>query len=594
MKKIVGIVLCLAIVGAAGFYFLQGDKVEVRSYAHFLPPDVVLAVNLTHSNTLIDGFAASPLGKVLAKESIHAIVQGMGGTPQETAEYDRAYDQVTSVVNDPAFRAVFGDDATLAILPPDRKALTENPEAALRNTLVLVAQSPMAGPLDMLGRLIKNSQISQETVDGLNLVKITAHDGIIFHGYTEGKMMFLALEPAAIKTCLAAGKGEAVLAKAPAFQEAMAFWKPFPEKTTYSRMYVNVPAIAELLKTVTVPQPKSKESGEQTAAVLEAEFKQIGEWLAGIGVSYSISYETSQGMESRGHAGLSYDKLHPVVKHLIDASAKGNQSLHLLKENTLAYSWAASLYMEGIIETIVAESKKDYQEIDQAAETLLGASLGDMGRAFGPQYGTVFDDIVRMPMFPWPKMTFFLEVRDRAVAEKMLNAARLLLAQSGDVKEEQEQVAGQTVYSWPVLAGSDAKPALVLTDNMLYLSTSKQAINAILEAKAAPNVLATPVAAQVGGELSTRIKGANFSNFVLFPARMSRQVGETLDWLAAIQAPKKKGIDRLKQELVQLLRSTELIMGTVEVNRERMESTFTMLKAKQPAADKQPAAGGSR
>ena len=573
MKRIAGIVACLAVVVAAGFYFLLPGKEEANPYARFLPPDVMGTVNLTHANTLIDGFAASPLGKLLAKDAIHAIVREMGGAPQETVRYDQMYNSVTAVVDDPAFRAVFGDDVTLALLSPDRKALADKPEEALRDSLVLVARTAMAGPLDMLSRLLKNAQVKRETVDGLNLVKIIANNGQIFYGYTEGKMVFLACAPAAIKTCLAAGKGGAGLDKAPAFQEAAAFWKPFPEETTYSRMYLNTPAVVELLKTFPVPELKE-------AAEILTEAREI---LTGIGAMYSIEYETSQGLESRGFSGLTYDKLHPAMKDLVDASVnKGNQTLHLLKENSLAYNWAASLQAERIIKAMRADDEKEYQEIDQSAQATLGCSLEELGRAFGPQYGAVLEDIIRTPLFPWPKMTFFVELRDRAVAEKVLNRVRSLIAREGIAGEEQEQVAGQTVYSWPVLPG-EAQPAVVLAGNMLYLSTSKLAVKAILETKAAPDALAAPVAAQAGPELSARMKAANASSFVLFPARMSRQTGETLDWAAALAASQQVSMERLKRELVQLMQSTEMIVGATEMNQKRIEWAITIVRAKQPA-----------
>ncbi|WP_028319309.1 DUF3352 domain-containing protein [Desulfobulbus elongatus] len=567
MKKSVAIGLCVAAVVAAGLYFLLGDRAAVNPYARFLPPDVVGTVNLTHAGALADGFAASPLGQVLAKDTVHAIVREMGGEPQDIAEYDRVYDSVAAVANDPAFRAVFGDDATLALLPPDRTVLAEKPQEALRDALVVVARTSAASALDMLSRLIKNARIGRETVDGLDLVKITPDKGQVFYGHAEGRMVFLASAPAAIKACLAAGKGEAALDKASAFQAAAAFWKTFPEATTYSRMYVNFPAVAELFKTAAV-----------------AELRETGEMLAGVGTMYSISYGTAQGLESRGQAGLTYDQLHPAMQDLLDAAAKGNQSLHLLTEHTLAYNWASSLQAERIMKAMGAADAEEYRKTDAEVRQNLGVSLEELGRAFGPQYGGVLDDIVRTPLFPWPKLTFFVEVRDRTVAETALNGLRRLVAGEGITAEEQEQVAGQTVYSWPVLPGA-AQPAAVLAENMLYLSTSKEAIKMMLETKAAPDVLAAPVAAQLGPELAGRMGDANFSDFVVFPARMARQTGETIDWLAAILATSKgTSLERLNRELVQLMRSTELMAGTTRVSRERMEWTLTITRAKNQAA----------
>jgi len=565
MKKIVGIALCLAAVIAIGLYVMLPGKTAVNSYARFLPPDALAAVNLSHSSTRIDKFAATPLGKLLAKDTIHAIA---GERSADIAEYDRLYDAVAKVANDPAFRAVFGDDATLAMLPLDHKALTGDPGAALRDSLVVIARTSVAGALDMLSRLITNAQISRETVDGLNLMKITIESGQVFYGYTEGPVVFLACAPAAIKACLAAGKGEAALDKAPSFQEAAAFWQTFPEEKTHSRTYLNTPAAAELLKTADVP-----------------ELKEAGDMLTGISAIYSIDYETSQGMESRGRGGLVHDQLHPVLKSMFDTTGKGNQTLHLLKENVLAYFWESSLQMEQIIKTLESDEKEKHQKIDSELRQNLGVSLEELGKTFGPQYGVVLDDIVRTPLFPWPKMILFVEVRDRAIAEKALNGMRRLVAEQGGTSEEQEQVDGQTIYSWPVMPG-EVQPAALLTGNMLYLSTNKQTLKEMLAVKTAPGVLAESVAAQMGADMSGRIKAANWSNIVLFPARMARPTGEILEWLGAFlgHSSRQINMERLNRELVQFMQSTELVEWDMQVTRERFEVAMTVVAAKKPVA----------
>jgi len=563
MKKIAAIILCLVAI-AAGAYFLLREKAAANQYARFLPPDVVGTINLTHTNTLIDGFGASPLGKFLAKDTIHAIVQEMGGQPQDVAEYDRLYDAVASVATDPAFRAVFGDDATLALLPPDPKVLADNPPQALRQSLVMVARTSAAGALDMLSRLIKNAQVNRETVDGLELVKITADEKQVLYGLVEGKTVLLAYAPAAIKTCVATAKGENGLDKAPLFKEAAAFWQPFPEPTIYSRWYVNPAQVAGLLKTATVP-----------------EIKEAGGMLQGVESLFSVTYATDQGLESRGRSSYRYDQLHALVKSAVDAAGQ-NQSLSLLKEGTLAYNWASSLRPEIMVKAMAA-NEKEYGEMDREVRQNLGVSLEELGRTFGPQYGGVLDDIVRTPLFPWPKLTLFFGIRDHKIAETVLTGLRRVIAGGGMASEEQEQVAGQTLYSWPVLPG-EAQPAAVLTDSVLYLATTKQALKEILESKAPPAVLAAPVTAQLGPDLGGRMASANFSSFIVYPQRMARQTGETIDWLAAILATTKNiSLTRLNRELMQLLQSTELMAATSHLTRERAEWTMTVRKAAVPA-----------
>jgi len=570
MKKIVGIILCLVAVSGAGFYFLLREKLAAGQYARFLPQDVVGTINLTHCNTLADAFAASALGHFLAKDTIHAIAQEMGGQPKDTAEYDRLYDSVVQVTSDPAFRAVFGDDATLALLPPDRNGLAQNPAETLKQSLVVVARTSTAGALDVLSRLIKNAKMSREMVDGLDLVKITVDPNQVLYGYAEGKTVLLAYAPAAIKACIAASKSEASLEKAPLFKEASAFWQPYPEATTYSRLYLNLAQATELLKISAVP-----------------EIKELSAMLQGVDSMFSVTYGTEQGLESRGRSSYRYDQLHALVKSAVDGASGSNQTLHLLKERTLAYNWASSLRPEMIVQALAAD-EKEFREMDVEVRQNLGVSLDELGRAFGPQYGGVLDDIVRTPLFPAPKITFFLGVRDRTIAATALTGLRRMIAGGGMASEEQEQVAGQTIYSWPVLPGEAVQPAVVLTDSMLYLATSKQALKDILESKAAPNVLAAPVVEHLGSELGGRVATANFGSFVLYPQRMARQTGETIDWLGGILATAKNiSISRLNRELVQLMQSAELVAATSHLSKERAEWTMTVRKAEpQPAGNK--------
>ena len=568
MKKIAGIVACLVIVAVAGWFFLLRDRSTTGLYARYLPPEVVGTVNLTHLAAFSDGFAASALGKSLAKDTVHTIIRELGGQDKDQAEYDRLYDSVAEVANDPAFRAVFGDDVTLALLPPEKGGMTKDPAEALQRSLVVVARTAAAGALDVLSRLIKNAQVSRETIDGLELVKIVMASNQVIYGYAEGKLLLLAYAPSAIKTCVTAGKGEQALVKAPLYQQAVAFWQPYPEKDVYSRVYLNVELLAGLLQ-----------------QAVQAEVKESGALLKGVTSMFSVSYATEQGLESKGRSSYRYDQLHPLMKSAVDA-AGANRSLHLLKDRTLAYNWASSLRPDMLVKTL-ADDEKAYKEMDAEVRRNLGVSLEELGRAFGPQYGGVLDDIVRTPLFPWPKMVLFVELRDRKIAESVLGGIRRLIAGNGMVAEQQEQVEGRTIYSWPVLPGESAQPAVVLTDSMLYLATSKEALQEVLTSKAAVNTLAAPVKDALGAAVADQLVAANFGSFVVFPRRMAAPTGAALDWLAGILASTKNvSMGRLNAELVQLLQSTEMVAAATQLTKEQADWTMTIRKAAKQPADK--------
>jgi hypothetical protein len=384
----------------------------------------------------------------------------------------------------------------------------------------------------------------------------------VLYGYAEDQTVLLAYAPAAIKACVAASASNASLATTPLFQEALAFWQPSGAETTiYTRMYLNLAGAAELLATAPIP-----------------EIRESGAMLQGMDSVFGLTYGTGQGLESRGSAAYRYDQLHAQVKSAVDAAGP-NRSLHLLKEGTLAYNWASSLQPEMIVKAW-ATDEQGYRKADDAVREVTGVSLADLGKAFGPQYGGVLDDIVRTPLFPTPKVTLFVGIRDQAIAETAITGLRRSINAGGMAGEEQEQVAGQTLYFWPLLPVQDAQPALVRTDSMLYLATGKQPLKDILTGQTATDELAAPVRQNLGTELGDRITAANFGSFVLYPHRMSRQTGETIDWLGGILAATKNiSLARLRRELVLLMEASELVAATTHLARDRAQWTMTVRRA---------------
>lgn len=571
MKKIVILLLGLMVLGTVLFVVLRRGGAS-NEYARYLPQETVMSLNLTHLGAVTDTFTTTALGRFLAKDTVHAIISEAGGGAKEIADYDRTFDGVAGVMTNPAFRAVFGEDAAVALLAPEQGGLGSTPLEVLRSSLVVVARTSVAGAVDLFGRMLgKKANITREVIDDLELTKLVLESGDVLFGYTEGKMVFLAYSPAAIKRCLlAADKSGKRLEDATPFTQARDFWQTATPEQTYARLYINPPRLETLLRDADKP-----------------EIKQAAEMLQGMDGFASLTYSTAQGLESRARSTYRYEQLHPVVKSAVDAATRPNPTLFLLKEKTLAYNWASALRPELITRTL-AENDLPRQQIDASLRKELGVSLEELARAFGPQYGGVLEDIVRAALFPLPKLTLFIGLHDRAIAEKVVNGLRAKIAENGMIREEQEQVAGHTIYCWPLLPDKDAQPALAMTEHMLYLATSKQAVREILESKAQPDALAAAVATQLG-PLGEEVGRANTGSLVLYPQRMAKQTGETLDWVAGILAKTKNiTLSRLNQELVQLMQSTEVLTATSTMGREQADWSMSLRKA---AASSPPSAG---
>jgi len=381
MKKRMGIILILIVVVGAGLFFVLKGRSAVGQYARYLPSSVIGAVNLTHLAAVSDNIAASSLGRLLSKDTMHIILRELGGDDETTAEYDELYDSVVGVATDPAFRTVFGDDVTLALLSPDKIDPARDPMETFRQSFLVVARTAAAGAIDMLSKVIRHVKISRETIDGITFVKISVDGGQEVYGYTEGKLLFLAYNPAVIRICVAGDKSVERLEQAPLYQQAAAYWQPYPAGDVYSRVYLNVGQLARLMQT----SP-------------DRDLREKGELLAGVTSLFSVTYLTGQGMESKGYSSYRYDQLHPLIKSAVD-TAGVNRTLPLFKENTLIYNWASSLQPELLLGSLDSDEQV-YQEMDRDVRQHLGVSLDELGRAFGPQYGGLLDEITRTPLFP--------------------------------------------------------------------------------------------------------------------------------------------------------------------------------------------------
>ena len=129
MKKIILVVLLLLGVAGATYYITRpSSSLSLDYYAEYLPQDTLATVSLIDLKGLSERFPASALGRFFAKPTMHGMLSELGVPDQGLQEYDDIYDGIADVLTNPAFRQVFGDDAVVALLPPDGAFLQKSPD----------------------------------------------------------------------------------------------------------------------------------------------------------------------------------------------------------------------------------------------------------------------------------------------------------------------------------------------------------------------------------------------------------------------------------------------------------------------------------
>ncbi|WP_153305782.1 hypothetical protein [Desulfogranum mediterraneum] len=549
MRKGIGIVVALVVVGlAAGlaWWSLRQDDDPDR-YARYLPAETLMSVSVTNLNQVSDSFGDSPLGRLLAKETMGSIFAELHAEPQVVEGYNQGHDDLVELLTNPAFRTLFGDDTVLALLPPDPEALARAPLEELERSLVLFATTPAPGAVELLARLLMSESVDSQQLGELSLTRITLEDGRRIYGFSDQGTVLLGRDPHTLARCWNAAGAAGKLANLPAFQEAVAFWEEAPGETRlYSRSFVQVSQLQALLG----------RSGNQ-------DLEELAPLLEGISFFASRLYRQGRELHSDSRAGFAGAALHPVLKAAWAGQAEANTTLGLLGEQSLVYDWSSSLIPEVVLGPLGIGNSRELAELEGVVEEQLGVSLATLLEAVGPQYGFVINEIVDAGFIPIPRCLFFAQVRDHQLALTVLERLRERLGESGLAAEQQLKVGEQTIHYWPLLPGEATQPAMVLTPTMFYLANGSQALVELLGSAAAPVKLRQGVAAELGEEVAAQLEAARQGALVVYPARLAGEIQGLAQWLInTVAAYQGITASRLGAELIQLMASYQVLSMT--------------------------------
>ncbi len=573
MKKIGLLLLVAFVLGAGSAYFFSRTKSPAMdtAYAAYLPPDTLAVVSLRDLNGLTDIFPKTALGHFLSKETMGAILADMHADKADIEGYAKGYDQVFSVLHNPGFRMVFGDDVELAWISTDPGMFSADPEKAVEQSLVLLATTVSSKDLGFFAKNLLHRDVDTVNTGDLELTRLRLdskrkHTKKYLYAYSRGNRLLLAFSPGVITRCMQANKVGKTLQQEKNFIDAGSFGKDASLQKIYSREFVQLDRLRSVL-----------------AGLKDKDVQQVVGYLQGMRYIVSVAGKSATGWQADSITRYTYDELDPKVKEVIDDAETKNITLHLLQDNPLLYSWSASLGASTIVQSLSAADPKQYTKVNGRLQREFGLSLAEIAGAFGPQYGLVLNKIVQAGMFPLPKMIGFVQIRDHKVAQTLLDRLRRKADARGMTGAAQEQVGPYTLYSWALLPGEATQPAFVLTRDMLYVANGPSGLKKLLAVENERERLPKQVADKLDPALAARIQRADNGVFLFWPNRFAAQVKGAADWLAGlIAASKGRSVTRLKDELLALLQSTEkvVLVSDLYPDHGRAVMTFQVRKEK--------------
>lgn len=563
-KKGIWLVVALAALLVAGaLFFTRGgrDTGSSEAVASFVPENALALVTLNHLDQMADGFAATPLGHFFAKDTMHAILDDLKADAVRK-DYDQLFDSIAQTLNDRAFRAVFGDDLTVVLLPPDMALLRDNPKLALQRSVATYATTQGASLASLLGNLVKGVTIEKETVDGLELNRIQVTDSTgrtnTFYGYGEGNVLLLALDKAPVLAGVKAKKGGANFQAQSGYREAVAFWQKESAAAPMSTSYYNIAGMAALL-----PQLDTLAGGEKK----RQDFAKLATYASGIDYAYDVAFKSAKGLESKSRIKTRYDALHELVRNSVDISLASDSSpLSFLGEQSLLFYWITSWTPENLLKLVAEEDPEDYAKFQTQVQGVLGIPPEEAASSFGPRYGLVLNDIVQTKVSPMPDVAIFANVRNRANVEKLAGSVNQIVAPYG-IAGTQQQLDQARLYTWPVMNEVGLVPSLGVDDHMLVLGAMQKTVQPLLAKSGRTGTLPQELMTILGTEMSADLTRANNAAVVFRPAKLAAKSQPLLTMLTSTTGRESV----LSREVIKLIQSTEVMASACTVGKEQAE-----------------------
>ncbi len=570
MKKILFWFCFLSLMGVVLYFFLRPLPPDSQQsyYADFLPDETVALLAFYDMEGLSERFPHTPLGHFLSPPNMHEMMRELGAVDEELYKYDDFYQSIAGMMTSPLLAQIFGDDAVIALCPPDLELVKENPEQEVKTNLLAFATSSTAGPISKLARLVMWQDVTNTAVGGLDMTRIVLDEEEVLYGYDDQGIILLAYDPEQIVEAVQRKKSRQNLKYSEDFLATEAFWQEEAQAKVYARSYVNPTLLQEFFAAFAQEGKKdiSQKSLERLAGM---------EGMGGMLVEKQGEFRVRVKGKARPHEKQTGK----------GASTQTALTSSLLQKDTLLH-YRMTDFDKTFFRAFFSPAKggHQYQELEKSVQKSMGFSLDKLLEALGPRAGVSVHKLVNAGLFPLPKTVFAFQVQNKKSAGWALRRLRDSLKRQG-FQERYEKVQGHRLYYWSMMPMEATHLAILLTDSMLYIANGESQLRALLAEQQSPEVLTENMVKELGKTAGTCVANANISAFLFRPKRLADQLAPVADWLTDMMLASGTSSGKKTQEQVfALMRSVDVIAACSE--RTETEARGELIIQAWPAAQK--------
>jgi len=476
MKKVIPAVIVLAALAAVAFLYLNKRTVHHVPATELAPAETIFFAQLPDLKRTAERWPKTALAQIGAEPEVKAFLAKPKANAPQLKLWDEKIDQLQHVLPGEAFIAVTSIEGNAPHFiggfsfrgnKKDVDALLAEPRAELK-------QNWPTGKSDV-------------TTQGKTEIETFSYqDTTIGEAFCED-WYFVSNDMELLRhTIDIAGRGLGE--------------KALGANDLYRKSTTHLPADGELVMFAHVGTISDRIISLLTAAGQPPDAKQVADWKKIQAIAMGTKFEDA----------LMRDTLFIFSPGNAPESPLAQSSLALSDPDTfLTYSTLlpATLDMGDASMGTFRTAVPGFLNFENAL-TAKGLKLGDFGKAFGPEFGTIVDWSANAAQ---PSTLFAADVRDASVAKNFVDA--LTGPQAGPQQWTREEKEGVTFYQSPPSQGLFSfSPTVAVTDHFLVIGFSQPAVLAGLaqlkSGKAA--ISATPAFVQAAKAVSTPTAGYGY------------------------------------------------------------------------------------
>ncbi len=543
MKKLIIIVLCVAIAAVGAFVFLKQQE-RGSAIENILPKGPLAYVQLNDVEKNLRKMSSIPFWKTIGSINYDVLIQKNVIGPQHKMLLDLIRTQFSQVLSHPMTKKLFGQQVALAIYPLDKDVdalvkdmKTFDPmiiEELLSGLFLVTRVDPDVQLAEFLSRAFSKygDNVSQGQVEykGETIRTITiANVGVKFSFVRLKDVLVFGIGEKATRMSIDAYKGsKPSLAEDPQLAEALLTARDPSSMVGFFDFAVLLKTLRDQSENLSGLAGEGSESDK-----VQERWNDVLSKMSGL-KTFAFSSGLEPIMRFNARFLTEPAKLDPEYASLYTCPSQTNKTIKFVPEAVLGYQWSNCFDLNYYWK----ELKKEMEQTDEAQARVndLQAKIGlsiedDILPVFGDEIGGYLSDIQVGGFFPIPKFVFFIEIKNKGKAEQLLSK----LKDQPMAMLQQEDYNGVEMKYLALPFGEDIQPGYCFLGDYLMISSSRQLLKSSVDASgnAAKSLLASPAFKKVNYGLTDKSRSVQFVRVGAIVEKIKGVVGWTSDWVSA-------------------------------------------------------------